>query len=144
MVEEDKHEKNVKKKLLIATDCFLPRWDGITRFLTELLPALQESFSITIIAPDFPGKTPHLEGVTIIRFPIINFQLGDISFSNFHYFRIKKIAQEHHILFTQTIGPLGISAILAGKRLKKPVISYIHSIEWELTTKSIGKCKYLI
>src|SRR3989338_1078835 len=144
MVEEDKHEKNVKKKLLIATDCFLPRWDCITRFLTQLLPALQESFSITIIAPDFPGKMPELEGVNIIRFPIINIQLGDISFSNFHYFAVKKIMREHDILFTQTIGPIGISAVLAGKRLKKPIISYIHSIEWELTTKSIGKFKHLI
>jgi hypothetical protein len=30
----------MRKKLLIATENFLPRWDGIARFLNEIIPKL--------------------------------------------------------------------------------------------------------
>ena len=135
---------SVKRKLLIATDCFLPRWDGITRFLTEIIPKLKEEYDITVIAPEFPGEYTPIEGINIIRFPILNVKFADINFSWFHYSKIKAIVGEHDLVFTQTIGPIGMCAIKAAKKLKKPTIAYIHSIEWELATRSIDKFKFLI
>ena len=58
-----------KKKLLIATDNFLPRWDGIARFLVELIPALTHKFDVTIVAPRFPGRIPDLP-VKLVLFEI--------------------------------------------------------------------------
>ncbi len=133
-----------KKKLLIATDCFLPRWDGVSRFLYELLPYLCEQFEVTVLAPEFPGELPPLPVINLIRFPIIDFEFGDIQFSSLHYFAIKKVVAEHDLIFTQTIGPIGAITILAAKAKKKHIVSYIHSIDWELTTKSIGKFKHFI
>lgn len=132
------------KRLLIATDCFLPRWDGITRFLIELIPHLKDDYRITVICPEFPGVFPGIEGVEVIRFPIIKIGFGDINFTGFHYFRIREIMKGQDIVFTQTIGPIGMSALTAAKKLKKPSIAFIHSIEWELATRSIDKMKLLI
>src|SRR3990167_2319581 len=99
------------KKLLIATDCFLPRWDGVTRFLIEIIPHLRQKYKVTVIAPEFLGILHNIEGVEVIRFPTINIDFADIKFTSFHYGRIKKIVKEHDIVFSQTIGPIGISAI---------------------------------
>jgi glycosyltransferase involved in cell wall biosynthesis len=129
------------KKLVISTDCFLPRWDGVTRFLLEILPRIKNEYEITILAPDFPGEKIKINNVRIIRYPIMNFSIGDINFSKFQYTQIKKEIAEADLVFNQTIGPIGICAILAAKKLNKPLISFIHSIEWELTTKSIKYMK---
>jgi len=56
-------------------------------------------------------------------------------------FKIKKIVRESDIVFTQTIGSIGAAAMYYAKSYKKPLISYIHSIEWELVPKSINKYK---
>ena len=49
----------------------MPRWDGITRFLSEIIPKLKDEFKITIIAPEFPGSFKGIEGVDVIRFPLV-------------------------------------------------------------------------
>ncbi len=126
-----------KKKLIIATDCFLPRWDGVTRFLLEILPRLREDFEITIIAPDFQGEQVKIRDITIVRIPLFNVKIADIYFSHFEYKEIKKLIEDADVVFSQTLGPVGICGILAAKKLNKPIVTFIHSIEWELTTKSI-------
>ena len=128
------------KRLLITTDNFLPRWDGIVRFLEEMIPRLKKEFTITIIAPDFPGYYEVPEGVEVRRIPLMTTQFGDINFSRFKYGKIKHAVKEADIVFNQAIGPIGIMAVHAAKKYKKPVISYIHCIDWELTTKAV---KYL-
>ncbi|MBI5072494.1 glycosyltransferase family 4 protein [Candidatus Woesearchaeota archaeon] len=126
-----------KKRLIIATDCFLPRWDGVTRFLLEILPRLREDFEITIIAPDFQGEQVKIKDITIIRIPLFNVKIADIYFSHFEYAEIKRQVENADVVFSQTLGPIGICGILAAKKLQKPIVTFIHSIEWELTTKSI-------
>jgi len=131
------------KKLLIATDSFLPRWDGVGRFLLEIIPRLAENYEITVLAPDF-GELKNIDKVKIIRFPVVKINFGDIEFVGFHYRKIKKHIREADIVFTQTIGPIGLSAINAESKLSVPVISYVHSIEWELTTRGVKRCKRTI
>ena len=140
-----------KKKLLIATDSFVPRWDGITRFLLEVIPGLSEEYDITVVAPDFKadssgdqGDLIALEGINIIRLPVVNMNIADINFSWFHPIKLKKIMQDQDVLFSQTIGPIGMCAIKAAKKLKKPAIAFIHSVEWELAIRSIDKFKFLL
>ncbi len=129
------------KTLVIASDCFLPRWDGIARFLIEMIPRLKKSFRIRIIAPDFKGKSPDLSGVEIIRMPLLNIRFGDIYLSYATKRKLEQHIKDADILFSQTIGPIGIAAVKAARKQNKPIIAFIHSIEWELVTQSIKRFK---
>src|SRR3989344_8830411 len=55
--QQDKIRRSLlqtKMKLTITTDTFLPRLDGVSRFISNLIPFL--SHEITILAPSF-GET---------------------------------------------------------------------------------------
>ena len=134
--------KKTKRKLLITTDAFLPHWDGIARFLMEIIPGLQDEYEINIIAPKFEGHMPHIEGVKIHRMPLVKIQIAD-SYPAFPKFGLfKKLVKESDIIFNQTLGPIGMNAIKYGKKYKKPIISYMHIIEWETIPKSIKRGKW--
>jgi len=130
-------------KLVVTTDCFLPRWDGIARFLSELLPELARSMQVTVFAPKFPGKIPVIKGVRVIRFPLINIQFGDIRFCQPDKAVMQKAIRDADIVFNQTIGPVGIAAIKIAKKLNKPVVSYIHNAEWELARRALRYPQWL-
>jgi len=130
------------KKLLIATDCFLPRWDGVVRFLLETIPKLSDKYQITVVAPNF-GAYNEIPYVAVEQFPVIKINFGDIEFTWFHPFKMRKLAKEADLVFVQTLGPIGVSAINAAKRCKKPLIGYVHSVEWELATRSIKRFKFI-
>ncbi len=130
------------KRLLIATDCFLPRWDGIVRFLLEVVPMLREEYEITVVAPDF-GEYTGLSGIDVVRFPVMKINFGDIEFTRGNRRKIRKLVRDCDLVFVQTIGPIGMSAISAGHKLKKPVVAFVHSIEWELTTRSVKRFRWL-
>jgi len=125
-----------KKRLLIATDNFLPRWDGIARFLSEIIPRLIDSYDITVIAPDYGSyEDPNIK---IIKLPLMKgFKIGDFRIPTLNVQRIRQAVKESEIVFSQTIGPIGASAIYAARRYKKPIAAFTHSIEWELVPKAI-------
>ncbi|HDP74043.1 MAG TPA: glycosyltransferase family 1 protein [Candidatus Woesearchaeota archaeon] len=134
----------MKPKLLIVSDSFLPRWDGVSRFLYELLPHLREDFSITLLVPDF-GKIKsynYLERIRIERVSLSKRTISDYKPAKLNTLEIKKLIKKADIVFTNTLGPLGIQAIIFSKFFRKSVVSFVHSIEWELFSKSIaGKLK---
>ncbi|GIU69558.1 MAG: glycosyl transferase family 1 [Candidatus Woesearchaeota archaeon] len=125
-----------KRKVLIATDNFLPRWDGISRFLSEIIPRLSEKYDITVIAPDF--GTYEDPNIKLIKIPVFKFlKIGDFNIPKFKSKRINDVVKNSDIVFSQTIGPIGALAIKASKRYHKPIVSFIHSIEWELVPKAM-------
>jgi len=131
----------VKKKILITTDCYLPRWDGVARFLSELIPKIKDQFDITVIAPRFEGKPHKIEGIKTIKLPILPIRFGDIYFS----FKTKEIPNhvaEADLVFNQTIGPIGAKAINQAHKQNKPIINYVHSIDWELASRAIKHFKW--
>ena len=130
-----------KKKILISSDCYLPRWDGVARFLSELIPHIKDQFDITLVVPKFEGKLRKIHGITLVRLPLMKIQFGDIYFSVFRKRQIRKLVEEADIVFNQTIGPIGMTAIKAAHKLKKPVVSYVHSIEWELGYRAVKHFK---
>ncbi len=127
----------MRKKLLISTDSFLPRWDGVARFLSEIIPLLKEKYDITVAAPKFEGKIHRIPGAKIVRIPLSGAKYGDYPPAKFQYQKINRLVMESDIIFNQTLGPIGFLAALSAKRHKKPVVSYIHSIEWELFPKAV-------
>jgi glycosyltransferase involved in cell wall biosynthesis len=128
---------NVKDsfKLLIATDCFLPRWDGIARVLSEILPTFP--FETTVIAPDFKGRPVHIPNTIIHRTPLSNIKIGD-----FPVAKISDTMMEHHVaqadvVWVHTLSTIGRRAIKIAKKLNKKVVFFIHSIDYELVPRSI-------
>lgn len=129
----------MKPKLLIATDSFLPRWDGVSRFLSEILPFIKDDYDITVLAPDFKGEYKEIEGIKVIRFDVHKFRIGDYNPPKLVYKKIRQFVKDADLVWTQTIGPLGAATIFIAKRMEKTVLAYIHSIEWELVSKSASR-----
>lgn len=130
-------------RVVVTTDSFLPRWDGVARFLSLLLPKLGRDAQVVVFAPKFEGDLPDL-GVTVIRFPLVKYRLGDIYFS----WPDKKKMEDHikraDVVFNQTIGPIGLAGINIARRHKKPVVSFIHSIDWELARGAVKRGKWFV
>jgi len=131
------------KKIVIATDCFLPRWDGISRFLVEVIPKLVEDFQITIIAPNYVGEFKEINGVKIIRIPLSMLKSGDYQVAKKKAKIIRGAIEDADIVWVHTTATIGNAAINTAKKKNIPVIMQIHSIDYELISKSI-KTNYLI
>ena len=125
----------MKKKLLIATDNFLPRWDGVSRFLVELLPFIKDDYDITIVCPNF-GKV-NVKDVELVRFNLSNFSFGDYTFCRVNKRKLNDLIDRSDFVFCQTLGPIGFRTILSAKKKNKKVISFCHSLEWELVPRAI-------
>ncbi len=126
-----------KKKLLIATDNFLPRWDGIARFLFEVIPKLKDDFKITVLAPDF-GASPEIKGVKVIKFKLLKKELADYMISKPSLKIIKKEIRDADIVFTNDLGPICFFSIIYAKKYNVDRVAYVHSLEWDLVSKAMG------
>ncbi|MFH1649654.1 MAG: glycosyltransferase [Candidatus Woesearchaeota archaeon] len=120
-------------KLLIATDSYLPRWDGISRFLTETVPFLEKDFEVHIIAP----ALGMISDEKITRVSLSPWSAGDYSFAKFAWFTLGRAMRGSNVVFTQSIGPIGGLAIIRAKLMRIPVVAYIHSIEYDLASKAV-------
>lgn len=138
-VKEQKERVERKKKVLIATDSYLPRWDGIARFLSEIIPELSDDLDITVIAPKNKGRYTPNKKIKEIRLPLRKIKIGDYTPCVFDKNKVLEEIKNCDIIWTQTIGPIGKNIIHLGKKYSKPVIAYTHSIEWELVSQSINK-----
>jgi glycosyltransferase involved in cell wall biosynthesis len=125
-----------KKRLLIATDNFLPRWDGVARFLLEIIPSLSSKYEVVVIAPNF-GHAEH-EGYVLIQVPLSKGRYGDIRFAQFRPGLIRSEVKKADVVFTQTLGPIGGLALLSARKAGKPLISFVHTMESELVPMAVG------
>ncbi len=130
--------KSGKVKLLIATDSYLPRWDGVARFLINIIPKLTDKFEITVVAPKYEGSYEPIPGIKEVKVNLMKFGFGDYTFADVEKRKFSKIIKQQDVIWTQTIGPIGKHAIELGKHHKKKIVSYIHSIEWELASRSLN------
>lgn len=121
-------------KLVILTDNFLPRHDGIVSFLKEIIPRLKDSFDITVIAP---GNDTEINGVAVKGVALSKKTIGDFTLPRFRPFKLWAVVRNADIVFSQTIGPIGGLGLFIAQRLGKKTISFIHSVEWELFPKSL-------
>ncbi len=132
-------EQTQKKTLLIATDSFLPRWDGIARFLNEIIPYLTKHFDVVVAAPSFPGRSKSFEGVTVVRFPVYDWKVADINPAKLKSAKMKGLVKNSDIIWTQSIGFIGALAMQYSKKFRKPLLSFVHSVEWFLFSKSLKR-----
>lgn len=131
-----------KKKILIATDLFLPKRDGLTVFLSEVIPRIKDKYDITVLAPDY-GKI-NIPGVRIIKFPVTRFRIGDFNIDQPKLGVIKREVEKTDLVFLQFLGPIGVATVLYARKYKKPIMSYMHIIEWEILPASSKRFKRLV
>lgn len=124
------------KKLLIVTDNYAPRIDGITRFLLKIIPRLKNDFDVKVLAPDFgefASPVPH------IKIPLYDMFVGDFQIAKPVLSKIKEAVLNSDIIFVQTIGMIGYLTIKYARKYKKPIVAYKHSLEWELVPYAVNK-----
>ena len=137
-------ETKDKKTVLIATDSFFPRWDGIARFLNEIIPRLAQDYNVVIAAPRFPGNIEGFKYTKLIRFPLSNINIADTTLARVNRKVLKKLVKDSDIVLTQSIGPIGALAMIYAKRYQKTLISYVHSVEWDLFSKSLKRFRKVV
>lgn len=127
-------------KILVTSESYLPRKDGVSISMSEIVPRLSKNNEVEVIAPDY-GKSKEKAHNNVHRIPLIKIRFGDMYFGRFCFRTVKKYAKDADVIFNQSLGPIGISSIIMGKLMKKKVVSYIHLYEWELVPESIQKFK---
>jgi len=120
-------------KLLVVADSFLPRWDGVARVLKELLPLMSDSFEIHLAFPDYPGERPDLAGVRYVTFPLLPLlRTGGVRWGVPLRSRIRREAGWADLVWTHAVGPLGGAFLREAVKTNTPVVSMVHSVEWEV------------
>ena len=124
-------------KLLITSDTFLPKKDGVSIFLSMLIPALQKKgIDVRLVVPSL-GVTRFDNIARKIRV-FKHIKGADYFAPHFGYLAIKKEMQDADLVFNQSVASLGMSCLMVGKLLKKKVISYVHLFGWEVARYNFG------
>ena len=132
-------ESSGNAHLLIVSDSFLPRWDGVSRFLVEMAPAVSKAFRTTLLAPHFRGKEPHINGIEINLVPTLGMSVGDYQPPKPSRPLIRRLIDANDIIWVHTQGPLGNYAINYARKRDKRIVTFVHSVEWELFSKSLPR-----
>ena len=131
------------KKLLIATDNFIPRHDGIAVFLREATPYLKKYFKITILAPNFGIKKSTIreefKGIKLVLFDLSHKKYGDYPPARISLRKISREVKKADIVWSHGLLPISLWALFFGWVYKKKRISQIHSIEYELGALALKK-----
>lgn len=120
-------------RTLIATDNFPPRWDGVSRFLDEVLPRLDDH-EITVISPDFGSY--EIDNAKHFKTGLTSYAVGDYTVPRPSFSLIKREVEKADVVFGQTIGPIGSVAGHYARSSETPLVHYTHSIEWQLVPEA--------
>ncbi|MBS3163656.1 glycosyltransferase family 4 protein [Candidatus Woesearchaeota archaeon] len=117
------------KKLLIATDSFLPKIDGVSIFLTKVIPRLSRYYDITLVCPGFPGKIKDFNHITIIRTRVSRIKIANYNIPLPKNEQISELVKNSDLIWLQDIGPVCKKTLKFAKLHNKRVIAYVHAIE---------------
>lgn len=119
----------MKKKVLIATDTFLPKLDGVSIFLSKVIPELSKYYDITVVCPDFPGKIKDFSYIKIVKTKISRIKIANYNIPLPKNRIIKKLVENSDLVWIQSIGTIGKKTLKYANLLNKKVIAYVHAIE---------------
>ncbi|MBU0756736.1 MAG: glycosyltransferase family 4 protein [Nanoarchaeota archaeon] len=124
------------KKLLIATDSFLPRLDGATSFLKEIIPRLEKEYEITVLCPDL-GDIKEKFDVKFVRFRPSKFHAEDVILAVPDFSLIRTEVKKADIVWVQGFGTIGTFVFFSARKRNKKIALITHLIEWEIAPKGI-------
>ena len=87
---------------------------------------------VRVLAPDFPGGRVALPGVDVDTFPLIGLKFGDFQFARPDLGVLDAAVMESDVVFNQSMGLVGLASLALARRRRKPFVSFIHSIDWDL------------
>ena len=116
-------------RILISTDSYLPRLDGVSIFLSEISQGLSEKHEVTILGPRYKNEPPQKGHVKTRLIQTYNFKIGEFELAKIKLGIIKRAVHDCDILFNQSIGTIGYFAAREAIKQKKKVIGFVHSIE---------------
>ncbi len=121
-----------KPKLLLVSDTYYPKTDGIVRFIEEFTKRAKDLFHIVNLVPDFGErrKTGQVIALPISsRFKSSDYATIKLSLKNLR--RIREAVLSSDIIFVQGPGPIGILSVYFSKIYRKRCIYYVHLNPWE-------------
>lgn len=127
-----------KPTIGIAVDSFLPRWDGVSRALIEFIPRLTPNFNFKLLVPGYPGERPSFDGTEYVLFPLLpwlRFEGAGVAIA--HKAKMKTACNGIDLLWTHSVGTLGGKAMSEASARSLPIVSMIHSIEWEIYAENL-------
>ena len=65
------------KKILIASDSFLPKLDGVSIFLKRIIPNMSKEFNLTLVTPRFKGKYDPIGKIKVFRTKVSNIKIAN-------------------------------------------------------------------
>jgi len=131
-------------KILFVSDTFYPRVDGIIRFMEEMYDKLRDKYDITLLVPKLDGgsKKANRKKMKVIYCPTFNFSIAEFRPSKPLTSIVKNAIENTDLIFVNTPGgPLGASSIYYAKKKNKKIISYAHTLDWELFPFAIDRPK---
>src|SRR3989344_2362188 len=118
----------MKKKVLIATDTFLPKLDGVSIFLSKVIPELSKYYDITVVCPDFPGKIKDFSYIKIVKTKVSRIKIANYNIPLPKNRVIKKLVENSDLIWIQSIGTIGKKTLKYANLLNKKTIAYVHAI----------------
>lgn len=135
MAEPRIQEGKIKRiKVLYVSDTFLPRVDGVVRFITETVKRLSPLFEVSFLVPKMHGSeeaAKKLKGKPYLC-PVSKFKIEEFPITKPKNNIIKEAVDDADVVFVNTLATLGASALAYAHSKGKPTIAYVHSIDWEL------------
>ncbi|MFC1697199.1 glycosyltransferase [Nanoarchaeota archaeon] len=123
-------KKLKRKRIVISSDTYFPMVDGVTRFINEVAPKLNDDYEIIIIAPKFK-KNVERKFNTLFCPTIKLFSVAGYPAAIPKLFKMYKVIKEAKLVFVQSGPFIGGASVLLARLLKKPVVMYMHQISWE-------------
>jgi len=125
----------VKPKILFVADTAPPKKDGVVRFMLETAQRINaEKFDISFLLPKLEGteqsmKTMNLDATYV---PVRRFKIATYPPANPKSKIVREQIDGADLVFINSIAPLGSSALKYASKIGKPVVEFVHSIDWEL------------
>jgi len=121
-------------KVLYVADTFLPKRDGVVRYMLETAKRFSSDIELKFLVPNFSGATEAAKKnkFQAIFCPIMRFKVADYPPAHPKSKLIDKALKEVDIVCVHSIAPLGAATILQAKKQKKRLVEIVHSIDWQL------------
>jgi glycosyltransferase involved in cell wall biosynthesis len=121
-------------KILYVADTAPPKKDGVVRFMLETYKRLNsEKFEVSFLLPKIEGaeKIARTMNLNVTFVPVRRFTVATYPPAIPKSKIIKEVIENTDVVFINSIAPLGGSALTYANKIGKPVVEFVHSLEWE-------------
>lgn len=121
-------------KVLYVADTFLPKRDGVVRYMLETAARFSKNIELKFLVPGFAGaaEAAQKKSFQVTLCPVMRFKVADYPPTSPKSKIIDKAIKDIDIVCVQSIAPLGAATVLQAKKQGKKLVEVVHSIDWQL------------